>query len=146
VVDLRTGRVKTVSHDSSRRFGADDYDAHFSPDGRTVAFTSDVLSGSPPVGGSEIRFVRADGRNERRLTYHCNFVAGSFGQRIDGTWLPDVMVGTSGYDTIVGWSGDDTIYARDRREDTIRCGRGRDLVYADRADVVARDCESIARR
>jgi hypothetical protein len=37
------------------------------------------------------------------------------------------------------------IQARDRIRDAVRCGGGRDVVYADRADRVARDCEVVRR-
>ena len=146
VVDLRTGRVSPITHDSSPRSGADDFDPHFSPDGKLVSFTSDMLASRQPLGGSELRIIRSDGRKEHRLTYHCAIVGGGFGAEFDGTWLADVIVGTPGYDEIRGWGGDDTVYSRDRRDDSIRCGRGRDLVYADRLDRIARDCETVARR
>lgn len=36
-----------------------------------------------------------------------------------------------------------SVAARDGSRDIIACGRGRDLVTADRSDIVARDCETI---
>ncbi len=122
VVDLRRGRVSTVSHDSSQRFGTDDFGASFSPNGKTIMFT-----GLPTLGGSELRFVRPDGRSERRLTYHCAVVEDGLGARLYGTWL------------------DDLILARNGLRDSIVCGRGRDVVIADRVDRVAPDCESVRR-
>jgi hypothetical protein len=38
------------------------------------------------------------------------------------------------------------VYAADGARDTIICGAGRDLVYAGRADRIARDCERVRRR
>jgi Tol biopolymer transport system component len=125
VVDLRRGRIAAVSHDSSQRFGTDDFGASFSPSGKTIVFTSASPTGVPTLGGSELRFVQPDGRSERRLTYHCAVVEESRGARIYGTWL------------------DDLVRARNGLRDTVVCGRGRDVVAADRADRVAPDCESV---
>jgi Tol biopolymer transport system component len=127
VVDLRRGRVLTVSHDGSRTFGIDALGATFSPNGKAILFSSWSPTGVPTLGGSELRFVRSDGRGERRLTYHCAVPDESAGGRIYGTWL------------------DDVVRARNGLRDTVVCGRGRDLVLADRTDRVARDCESVRR-
>jgi Tol biopolymer transport system component len=145
VVDLGSGRITTVTHDLSPRFGADDFQPRFSPRGERIAFTSASMTGVPTLGGSEIRLVRPNGRNEQRLTYHCSFVDdGSAGSRIDGTWLPDLITGGPHRDRIYGYRGDDTIRARDGARDAISCGPGRDRVIADRTDSIARDCESVS--
>lgn len=120
VVDLRTGIVRTVSHDGSRLFGSDDSAATAS--GHRIAFTS-----TPNVGGSEIRFVGVDGRKERRLTYHCALVDEGAGGRVYGTWLADVVL------------------ARNKLRDRVFCGPGRDVAYVDHRDRVARDCERVRR-
>jgi hypothetical protein len=120
VVDLRTGFVRTVSHDGSRLFGSNDAGATGS--GHTIAFTS-----TPRVGGSEIRFVGVGGRKERRLTYHCALVDEGTGGRVYGTWLDDVVL------------------ARNNVRDRVFCGPGRDVAYVDRRDRVARDCERVRR-
>ena len=71
-----------------------------------------------------------------------------------GTSGPDVIAGRGGNDRLYGGkgrdrldggAGNDTIYARDGARDVIRCGSGRDRVFADRNDSVARDCESVSR-
>ena len=128
VVDLRRGRVRVVSHDSSQRFGSDDFGASFSPNRKTIAFISASPTGVPTLGGSEIRFVHPDGRNEHRLTYHCAVVEDGLGTHMYGTWLDDLILGRNGV------------------RDTIVCGRGHDEVSADRVDRVAADCESVKRR
>ena len=46
---------------------------------------------------------------------------------------------------ILGGAGNDIIGARDGAVDRISCGPGRDRVLADPQDVVARDCERVAR-
>lgn len=59
----------------------------------------------------------------------------------------DVLNGGPGKDHFIGGPGNDTIYARDHvRGEVISCGRGRDTVYADRGDRVAKDCERVFRR
>jgi Tol biopolymer transport system component len=122
VVGVSSRRVRTVSHDAARRLGSDNFAAVLAPNGKTIAFSS-----TPGVGGSEIRLVRSDGRAERRLTYHCALVDEGAGGRVYGTWLPDIVL------------------VRNKLRDTITCGGGQDVVYADNRDRVARDCEEVRR-
>jgi hypothetical protein len=57
----------------------------------------------------------------------------------------DILFGGSGRDRLLAGSGSDVVHAKDDARDTIACGAGRDLVYADRADKIARDCELVRR-
>jgi RTX calcium-binding nonapeptide repeat (4 copies) len=60
----------------------------------------------------------------------------------------DRMFGGTGSDQLHGEGGDDVMRARDERHDypdTIRCGTGHDVVYADPWDTVARNCETVHR-
>jgi hypothetical protein len=67
----------------------------------------------------------------------------------------DTVVGTDGADTIAGGDDPERIFGRrgadrirsrgDGAADTVRCGRGRDVVRADRLDRVARNCETVRR-
>ncbi len=57
----------------------------------------------------------------------------------------DVILGGSGRDRIEGNDGNDQIATRDGVKDIVLCGRGRDLVIADRLDRVDRDCEQVVR-
>jgi len=57
----------------------------------------------------------------------------------------DVLVGGRGRDRLLGGPGTDVVHANDGVRDMITCGAGRDFVYADRADRIARDCEHIRR-
>lgn len=122
VADLSTGRVRTVTHDASLFYGSDDVQPAVGPNG-TIAFAAE-----PQFSSSELRFVRLDGPNERRLTYHCVRLDENAGTAIYGTWLPDV------------------IDARNRFRDTVSCGAGHDVVYADSRDHVGRGCEVVQRR
>jgi dipeptidyl aminopeptidase/acylaminoacyl peptidase len=56
------------------------------------------------------------------------------------------LVGGPGNDSVRGGIGRDTIELRDGSRDRASCGAGRDVVYADRSDLVARDCERVVRR
>jgi Ca2+-binding RTX toxin-like protein len=100
--------------------------------------------------------------------------AGALAAQLTGTSRADRLLGTPRADTINGRAGDDTLYGmggadlligglgRDRifagagndsiaangdaARDTIACGTGRDIVSADVADAVARDCEVTSRQ
>jgi dipeptidyl aminopeptidase/acylaminoacyl peptidase len=122
VADLMTGRVRTATHDASLFYGSDDVQPAVGPNG-TIAFAAE-----PEFSSFELRFVRLDGRNERRLTYHCVRLDENAGTAIYGTWLADV------------------IDARNQFRDTVSCGAGHDIVYADRRDHVGRSCEIVHRR
>jgi hypothetical protein len=59
---------------------------------------------------------------------------------------PDTIVGGPGRDRIYAGLENDAIHARDGWRDRIDCGAGRrDRVFADRQDVVARNCEIVRR-
>jgi len=71
---------------------------------------------------------------------------GSGADALSGSAGNDRLTGGASRDTFSGGAGNDTINARDGRADRrIRCGSGRDVVRADRADRVARDCERVIR-
>jgi Ca2+-binding RTX toxin-like protein len=61
----------------------------------------------------------------------------------------DDITGAGGEDILVGFDGDDTIHARDGEVDTILCGAGNDVVFADAIDVIIEDdpsdehCETV---
>ena len=65
---------------------------------------------------------------------------------VDGGRDNDMLDGGTGKDKLSGGSGNDIIGARDGTRDVIGCGSGRDSVFADRQDKVARDCETVRRR
>jgi Ca2+-binding RTX toxin-like protein len=65
--------------------------------------------------------------------------------RLLGSTSSEVLVGGPGRDVVVGGSGHDEILVRDGHRDTVSCGRGPDLVRADRLDRVHRACEDVRR-
>jgi dipeptidyl aminopeptidase/acylaminoacyl peptidase len=60
----------------------------------------------------------------------------------------DRLIPGSGPDEIDAGAGNDEVVTIDspRERDVVRCGKGRDVVYADRRDAVAADCERALRR
>lgn len=90
------------------------------------------------VGDGEPSQFRADG-NDR-------ISGGNGNDLIIGGGGNDSLTGGAGADNLQAGPGNDVLNARDGRRDRVSCGSGRDRVSADRADTVARDCESVARR
>jgi hypothetical protein len=66
---------------------------------------------------------------------------GAGADRLSGGNGRDRVIGGPGADRIKAGSGNDRIRAQDAEADTIRCGKGRDVAYADAGDSIARDCE-----
>lgn len=65
--------------------------------------------------------------------------------RIFGGPGNDTIFGNIGYDYVDGGRGNDRINMIDKTADRIRCGPGRDIVFADPIDRVHKDCESVRR-
>jgi hypothetical protein len=65
---------------------------------------------------------------------------------LDGGYGSDTLIPGAGRDVVLGSFGDDNVFAYDGARDTIDCGRGEDTVAGDRFDVIARNCEHVARR
>ena len=57
----------------------------------------------------------------------------------------DQLIGGAGRDVLDGGPGDDIVLARDGEPGQGRLRHGLDLVYADKRDLVARDCERVRR-
>jgi hypothetical protein len=71
----------------------------------------------------------------------------SSGDRICGRTGRDLIHPGPGLDFVEAGSGNDVIFAASDYEsrDKIFCGRGYDVVVADREDRVAKDCERVRR-
>lgn len=138
--------------------------AHEGPDQRSAGFVSwlnatrlvfvsdERRQGRRKVAG--IHSIDLDGRNERRVTYHCHLgtpandiLRGSIlGDTLRSLAGADEVVPGPGKDEVDSGAGADLIRARDRERDVVRCGPGRDLLIADRPDHAARDCERVVRK
>jgi Tol biopolymer transport system component len=129
--------------------------ASWSPDGRFIAYadgginlfdvrrrTSRVLSRAGYATTPDWQAtcsLRGSRRSDLlRGTARADLVCGLEGD--------DLISGGPGRDKLFGEQGDDRILAVDRSFDVVGCGPGRDLVIADRRDLVGRDCERVSRR
>lgn len=65
--------------------------------------------------------------------------------RIFGGAGNDTIFGNIGTDRIDGGPGNDRINVVDKFADRVRCGPGKDVVFADPRDKIAKDCESVRR-
>jgi len=73
------------------------------------------------------------------------FVGAAGAAVINGTKRGELLSGGPRADRIDARGGNDRIKVDGGGRDTVRCGRGVDLVNADAADRVARDCETVVR-
>jgi Tol biopolymer transport system component len=114
----------------------------FSRDGTKLAFAGDVTDCEQPglfvadAGGSHLK--RLTGRD-------CRIFGTARADSIVGTPRRDIIDARAGRDHVRAGAGADDVHARDGARDTIACGPGADTVFADRLDVVARDCEDVRR-
>lgn len=91
------------------------------------------------AGGGHDDVIKGRGGNDTVL-------GGGGDDRLYGGRGNDVITGGSGTDRIWGGPGSDTIYAADGERDYVDCGAGNDRVVADPVDVVASNCEVVARK
>ncbi|HET9323893.1 MAG TPA: sialidase family protein [Gaiellaceae bacterium] len=73
------------------------------------------------------------------------FTTAAGAARIVGSPRSELLRGGRAADRIDGRGGNDRIKVDGGGRDSVRCGRGRDLVNADLSDRVASDCETVAR-
>lgn len=112
----------------------------------------DLLEGGPGNdrldAGPDADTIRG-GRGNDRIS------GGSGADKLRGESGRNVISGGAGDDEITagtggsrleGGAGDDVLLAVNGRRDRISCGKGRDLVKADRSDRVSRSCERVRRR
>jgi hypothetical protein len=105
-----------------------------------------VVQHANPILGADLRPVlRRLGFEPAELTAPARRLPPQLCTRI-GTAGRDVLDGTRGRDVLCGLAGADLFRSRGGGADVIRCGPGKDAVLADRRDLVARDCERVARR
>lgn len=99
----------------------------------------DATSGPDRIVGTPgaDRIHALAGRDRVRALSGNDWLAGGRGN--------DLLRAGPGRDRVLGGPGADVIHARDKERDVVRCGPGFDRVAADKADVVARDCERVGR-
>jgi hypothetical protein len=94
------------------------------------------------------RIVGTSGNDLLAGTARADIILGREGRdQLTGGVGTDFLHGGPGRDLIDGGPGDDRLAAQyDGARDSVRCGPGSDVVNADLLDVVASDCELVARR
>jgi hypothetical protein len=108
-------------------------------------------------GAGDDRVSTRGGDDRIDTTYGRDFVDAGPGNDIVYTHAnDDVVRGGAGRDLLVPGNGEDAAYggggrdlievSGDGRVDDVRCGPGRDVVFADPIDKAARDCETVRRR
>ena len=96
--------------------------------------------GADKLSGGAGKDVLAGGSGNDRL------LGGDGNDTLTGSTGNDRLTGGPGKNRYSGGTGNDKIRARNKRVDTIACGKGVDAVTADRRDKIAKDCENVTRR
>ena len=111
-------------------------------------------SGADILGGGSGRDRLSGGRGNDKLTggSGADRLAGGSGRdklsggtgndRLSGGSGADTLAGGQGRNRLSGGSGNDVVNSADGKRETVRCGRGRDVVRADRSDRL-RGCERV---
>jgi Ca2+-binding RTX toxin-like protein len=126
--------------------------------GALVAMLLVVLLAVGPAFADLPLVVGTDHAEQIKGTKNAEKIRGLGGgdEMVDGQGKDDVY-GGSGADNLIGYGGDtsmgrfyagggsDTVQSRDipAVKDVVRCGKGTDEVYADKADVVSDACERV---
>jgi Ca2+-binding RTX toxin-like protein len=108
---------------------------------------ADVLDASGLSSGSSIELRRCQGCVQWVIGSPADDeITGYAGRQVllGGGGL-DGIRGLRGPDVLAGQDGDDTIHSRDDSVDTVGCGPGADTAFADAADAVSADCETVRR-
>jgi WD40 repeat protein len=107
-------------------------------------------------GAGDDRVSSGGGDDRIDTTYGRDFVdAGPNNDIVYTHGNDDVLLGGAGTDFLFPGNGEDVVsggrgrdwidVSRDGRVDRVRCGPGKDTIYADRADRISRDCETVRR-
>lgn len=104
-------------------------------------------AGKTLTGNAKANTLRGTARADtlRGLGGNDRLYGGLGNDRLFGGLGNDRLDGGKGRDLLDAGAGNDRIVAQDKVVDTIKCGAGRDVVIADRADKVAKDCETVGR-
>ncbi len=116
-----------------------------SPTSETISLSPPLPKGRRIVGTSRADYLVGGGGNDVIFGGAGNdtIYGGAGDDVIYGGAGDDVIYGGSGSNRLSGGDGNDTIYANNGEIDYIKCGSGKDRVYADAVDKVAPDCEVV---
>ena len=107
---------------------------------RRFALLAVALAIGPFAGDAWAKLLRGTPGDDRLL-------GTAVADTIEGLGGHDLLRGRGGRDAIAGGPGNDRIAAHaDVGRDTVRCGAGLDVVNAELHDMVAADCEVVARQ
>jgi len=113
----------------------------------TTTSTTPMTSG-PTTGGTVVGVTKSGTAGNDKLTGTAknDTLNGRRGNDVlRGLGGHDLLIGGLGRDALWGGGGEDTLQARDGQRDVLDCGASRDVVHADKVDVVARNCEVVQR-
>jgi len=113
--------------------------------GNNSAATTATVPGSGPTVAKCSNVIKGNAKaNRLKGTAGSDKISGKGGRdKLLGRGGDDCLQGGKGRDKHSGGAGADTIRAKDKTRDIIRCGAGRDVVFADKVDRVAKDCERV---
>ncbi|MFL6005050.1 MAG: Ig-like domain-containing protein [Gaiellaceae bacterium] len=123
-------------------------DANVADNDATLTIRAAASASASPLTPAPAVTVRTgtSGRDVLRGTARRDTLRGLGGNDVlYGLGGNDLLVGGAGRDRFSGGAGNDVLRADDRQRDVVACGPGRDVVYADRFDRIARDCERVVR-
>lgn len=128
--------------------GGDGVDLAFQTSTADQTLTLDDVANDGETGEGDN--VRSDVEQVATNVGNDTIVGSSADNDLFGDDGNDDITGMGGQDLLLGGGGDDTIHARDGEVDTIACGAGNDVVFADTGDVIFEDgadnhCETVDR-
>jgi hypothetical protein len=128
--------------------GGDGVDAAFQTSTADQTLTLDDIANDGEAAEGDN--IRSDVEQVATNVGNDTIVGSSANNDLFGDDGNDDLTGLGGQDLFLGGGGDDTIHARDGEVDTIACGAGNDVVFADTGDIVFEDgadnhCETVNR-
>src|SRR4051812_33224860 len=138
----------TSNSDSLNTAGSATLTATWSAVAPTTTTSTTPTTGGPTTGGTVVGVKKSGTGGNDKLTGTAknDTLNGRRGNDVlRGLGGHDLLIGGPGRDALWGGGGEDTLQARDGARDVLDCGSGRDVVHADKVDVVARNCEVVHR-
>ena len=98
-----------------------------------------ICTACVPAAGNGAHVLLGGGDDRGRVSDGHPTVEGGAGDDRFDLWWEDFLDD----DTVFGDAGDDRINVVGGGRDTVDCGDGTDVVFADASDVIAPDCEDV---